>query len=105
MRLGLRAPRGRRLRRRTRTRYGREAQQRTYPEYIPKTLQLKMACWGLAVVGRRLAAPLVGAGSATWATMPSYGKVLTVVLGLAMVGGCTDHDAAHADDVAKLSPD
>ncbi len=37
--------------------------------------------------------------------MPSYGKVLTVVLGLAMVGGCTDHDAAHADDVAKLSPD
>jgi hypothetical protein len=37
--------------------------------------------------------------------MPSYSKVLTVIMGLSMVGGCTEGEAAKANDVAKLSPD
>ena len=37
--------------------------------------------------------------------MPSYAKVLAVAIGLAAVGGCTDGEAARANDVAKLSPD
>src|SRR5436305_14687166 len=37
--------------------------------------------------------------------MPSYRKVLTVIMGLSMVGGCTEGEAAKANDVAKLSPE
>jgi hypothetical protein len=37
--------------------------------------------------------------------MPSYGKVLAVIIALSTVEGCTGGEAAKADDVTKLSPE